>query len=530
MVDKKIDIEKLLSNKLDELAENVDCFGKITDRAFPKTGTKDTENWFTVTGLENVTVRSKRTKKLRWAALAAAAAVALMVIPKTEIIPKVLTHIVDNGKGTFESIIDHITDETQKGEFISFDVPLSYYITNDVLITPLLSCPFEDSGKEDTYVRLYIRTVDSYPTNEVYAIEYTGSFTDSGIIAAAYTDTKFTKEDIEQIELCDRIVPEEFSKEIDRAVEDNFWDDGMGNLALNGDNAVSLASFTLIQHIKTAEGLYPLAATDVIYYHNDARFQEEHYYDTFTYSATVYGNKEIEDLPEREFGWKRSVYRNGRSAFPEKNASSFTRTEIFGSEPTEEIPQKGWAAAAPLTFGNPVSELYGSKLELEYFHWYRQGTFSTVLSPAAYCANSFRMYTSPYKDGLYYSSSPSRTVKIMYNGKAIYSGAIGLSETSEAENVMMFSESYNEYVEESLIQMNAEYDRIVAELNANIAEKRSFLKALTDGADSDNEEIQKQIEQYDTEIEILKQQLAYCEQQQLIIEQYQAESEQSSSE
>jgi len=519
MVNKKNDekdIEKLLGEKMAELADNVDCFDKIADRAFPKTGLNDTEDWFTVTGLENVTVRSKKTKRLKWAAVAAAAAVAVMAVPKTEIVPKLLSQLGSGSKSSFDSMISDICDTTSSGDFITFDVPLNYYIDNDVLITPLLSCPFEANIKEDALVRLYIRTVDNYPTNEVYALEYTGTFTSSSVIAAAFTDVRFTKEDVDKIQLSDRIVPDIRSKDISQAVENIFYDTDKGNLALHGKQTVSLASFTLIQHIKTDDALYPLAATDVIYYHNDARYCDEHYYDSFTYSATVNGNTEITDLPEREFAWKKSVYRNGRSAFPEKNASSFTKTEIFGAEPDEDIEQKGWAAVYPIHDDTVLPEIYGNKLSLDYCRPYRMGTFSTVLSPAQYCTAGFRMYFSPYKDLTLYSDF-TPCVKIYCDDSMIYSAAVSVRYSSEEMEAAEFSDAYITYFNEVSAKSLEDTLRFMGNIQGEIASKKEEINRLRKKEDKTEEDLLL-IDQYEEEVRWLEQSNADMEVQMNIIE------------
>lgn len=505
------DIEKLLGEKMQELADTVDCFDKIADRAFPQAGIKDNENWFTVTGLENVTVRSKRTKRLKWAALAAAAAVAIMVIPKTGILPELLSHTGRNSQGVFESVLAEISDSTASGDFITFDVPLSYYISNDVLITPLLPCPFEANDKEDALVRLYIRVIDSYPTNEVYALEYTGSFTGSGIIAAAYTDTKFIQADIDKIEFADRIVPELKSREISQAVENSFYDAGKGNLALHGTQAVSLASFTFIQHIKTDDNLYPLAATDVIYYHNDARFNEEHFYDTYTYSATVNGNNEIEDLPEREFSWKTSVYKSGKSAFPDNNASSFTRTQIFGAEPDTDIEQKGWAAVTPIGEDTELPEVYGNKLSLEYCRPFKMGTFSTVLSPAQYCTAGFRMYFSPYKDLNLYSNN-AKSVSISCGSSEIYSAALDAPYYSEAEHLPEFSDSFLAYYNEAAALRLEDTVSLIANIQSQIERNKEEIRKLRKKQDKTEEDSEK-IAQYELQNNNLENEISYLEKQ-----------------
>ena len=95
-----------------------------------------------------------------------AAAVLAFVIPETDIVPKILSGISPDGKDRYESALSRMEEAISWGDFISFDVPLSYYIRNDVLITPLMPCPFEKSSKDDAMVRLFIRTADGTATKK----------------------------------------------------------------------------------------------------------------------------------------------------------------------------------------------------------------------------------------------------------------------------------------------------------------------------------------------------------------------------
>ncbi len=473
------DIAKLLCDRMDELSDTVDVFDKITDRAYPQSMTDPSESGYIVTGLENVTQKSRRHRALKWISAAVAAAVLAFVIPETDILPKILSGISPDGKDRYESALSRMEEAISWGDFISFDVPLSYYIRNDVLITPLMPCPFEESSKDDAMVRLFIRTADGTATNEVYAVEYTDSFEKSKYIAVACSDARFTPKDIKEIEMSDRIIPEAYCQKVKDDIENRFYDDGYGILALDGKEAVSLASYSLMQYVKTEDDETKLAVTDVVYYHSMARFNKEHYYDTYTYTTTVNGNEEITNLPEKEYSWKRSVYFSGISAFPEKFSSDFTETDIFGTKTEADIEYKGWAAIKPMKNSADLQTVYDAPLSLEYHLFANHGTFSTVLPPAEYCRNEFALYVSPYRDRRHYSTTPT-IIRITCGSEEICSVPEVFTRSSETEDDRIFlSDSYKEYYDEMVamsIDDNMEFllntQRAIEEIQIQINEMK----------------------------------------------------------
>ncbi|HOR21989.1 MAG TPA: hypothetical protein PLY43_04645, partial [Ruminococcus sp.] len=68
------EFQELLKKKMNELSDSVDCFDKISARAFPKDQLDFSAGEFTVSDLENVTGRKRRLPALKWAAIGAAAA------------------------------------------------------------------------------------------------------------------------------------------------------------------------------------------------------------------------------------------------------------------------------------------------------------------------------------------------------------------------------------------------------------------------------------------------------------------------
>ena len=107
-----------------------------------------------------------------------------------------LANISKNRNELYSSMISEIESETQLNDYRQYDVTLSEYLADDFLITPLYSCPFEDVDREDMRVRIFIRENDGLLTNQVYAVEYSGDYTESNFIAVAESEAKFTDEEL----------------------------------------------------------------------------------------------------------------------------------------------------------------------------------------------------------------------------------------------------------------------------------------------------------------------------------------------
>lgn len=148
------EFEKILKEKMNELSASVDCFDKISARAFPEKDSDFSECGFTVSDLENVTGKRRFPPVLRWVSAAAAIVLCIGVIPKTAIINSLRDPAEkSSGKSTYTRLLSEIKDETQSGSYYICDLSLDDYISRDVLVTPLYSCPFEESN-EDMNVRL----------------------------------------------------------------------------------------------------------------------------------------------------------------------------------------------------------------------------------------------------------------------------------------------------------------------------------------------------------------------------------------
>lgn len=324
------ELEKLLKNKMDELSESVDCFDKISARAFSQDKPDFSESGFTVSDLETITPRRKAPAVIRWTAIAAAAAIGIVVIPKTGLIPRVFYNISSSSSvRSYQELIEEISSETENGGYNIFDVPLDYYIKNDVLVTPLFSCPFEDCGISDTNVRIFIKQLDCLNTTQVYAIEYSGKYTEENFVAAAESKYKFTDE---ELEFAGNITASLFGyRSSNETVECCFTVDQNGKLAdLDGKKLKSLASFDQLMCYKDATTTTFISAS-VLY---GQKFNESGcFYDICAYTS----DNDTISLTDRRDMWKRSVYYNGKSAMPKADHSDFTRTDLFGSDENGEI-------------------------------------------------------------------------------------------------------------------------------------------------------------------------------------------------
>lgn len=315
-------VEKLLKNKMDELANSVDCFDRISAKAFPEKNKDFSESGFTVSDLENVTAKAKRTNIIRWTAVVAAAVVCIAVIPQTNLINNIFSNM-GSVKKSYENLIAEIETETKNDDYLSVDYSLDYYIQNDVLVTPLFVCPFEDCGKEDANIRIYTRMINGFCTNQVYAVEYVGDFSEENIIAAAKSEYTFSAEDVEFAEQFSIYDFSEYS--CTDAIARNFSTNSDGLFIDNENNAYSLASFMDFSLIKYNGGVMPVSST-VLYGHQTMN-DEQYFYDIM--SLTVNG-EEIQ-ITERDKFWGTSVYFNGNNAMPDENHSMFSEKDLFNS-------------------------------------------------------------------------------------------------------------------------------------------------------------------------------------------------------
>lgn len=400
-------VEQLLKTKISELSESIDCFDKISARAFPKNSEEFTDDEFTVTGLENITGRPQHFKIVKWISVAAAAAVLIAVVPQTNFAKQMLANMGGGSvKKIYQEIINEINDEIKTGDYLTVDMPLDYYINNDVLITPLFSCPFKDCGRENAGVRLYIRQIDGINTTQLYAVEYIGTYSEDNIIAAAESDFKFTQADIKKIKLSDDYYSvKEYS---DTAVKQFSGNDGDGLLMNQNGEYISAASFCDFSVIKD-NNTVQMVTSEILYGHkiNDNLY----FYDIISESGENAFN-----MPDRSNMWRKSVYFNGNSAMPEENISKFTRTELFDISDTTENEHSECAYISPYSSDDDLTWDYDEILSIS--ESYSGKRLSSIMLPnyeTMYSGlSTVKMYFSPF---LYSEEDGEKSVTLNLNLK-----------------------------------------------------------------------------------------------------------------
>lgn len=324
--------EETLRNKMDELASSVDCFDKISRKAFPEQNAVCSDSEFTVCELENVTGRHKRIRFMPIMAAAAAIVLCLFFLPENNgFMNFIYSNIGKSDKKAFRELICEIGEENEKYEYVSFDCTLDEYIKKDVLISPLYGCPFEQKDKDGINVRIYVKMCGDIPTNQVYAVEYEGDYEDGNFIAAADSKAKFDDDELESFK---NGVSFGFSDNDDcrYALENYFSTENNGEAGFFDDNgnAVSAAGFTYRSLYKYDDTVYPMVS-EVLYYHQTAdEDNNEYFYDMISYYREESDTIQCSDTVFDDF-WSNVVYFNGSSARAEEELSDFTGKDIFGA-------------------------------------------------------------------------------------------------------------------------------------------------------------------------------------------------------
>ena len=379
------EFEELLKDKMNELSESVDCFDKIAERAFHDDSTDFEDSEFIVTDLENITGKSRLTPVFRAAAVGIAAVFVIGIVPKTAAFRKIMCNIGSPDSNIYTEMIGEISEKTAENsgmDFHVYDMALEDYITKDVLVTPLYSCPFEDIGREDIRVRIFVRDQGAMLTNEIYAVEYSGEYTEKNFIAAAETKARFTEDEL---------------KAADR--ESSFTD----NVSFyetpdcSDDNCIA-ASFSQYSLFKSGSEAVPLMTS--VYYSTT---------DNISYSYRIQNyretSNEVYNIPANDLKWLCSVYSSGETALPEESASAFTLyetgendtplsednsvlpytdikyTDGIGTISTSELVQTSKAIDIPADMGIISSlRLYLTEKDVMYFAFSSQSDPTLTLS------------------------------------------------------------------------------------------------------------------------------------------------------
>ncbi len=320
------EFEKLLRSKMDELASQVDVFDKIEKRAFSKTENDFAEDECTITELENVTGRRHRFRWTALAAIAAAIVLCIFFLPKNAAFMNFAYSIIGKSdKQLFRQIINEIAAETEQNEYLIYDCTLEEYLKYDVLITPLQRCPFEQKEQEDINVRIFVKTYNDIPTNQVYAVEYEGKYDDGCYLAAADSKSKFTADELEKLS----DFPE--APDFETRLNNKYLDDPA--------NTIIAAGFDYSCIYKYNDMIYNINNHFIYLHQNEDTENLSYIYDISTNNA---------DAPEQSFdttvfdedSWNSVVYFNSTSARTEEELSCFTRArDIFdySSDNQEEL-------------------------------------------------------------------------------------------------------------------------------------------------------------------------------------------------
>lgn len=422
------EVEKLLKDKMNELASSVDCFDRISAKAFPEKDGDFSESGFTISDLENVTAKAKKTNIIKWTAFAAAAVVCIAVIPQTNLMNNIFSNI-GSVKKNYESLMTEIDTATKNGDYFTADYPLDYYIQNDVLVTPLFSCPFENCGKEDANVRIYTRTINGFYTNQVYAVEYVGTFSEDNIIAVAKSEYTFSAEDVE---FAEQFSIDDFSEySCTDTIERNFSTNSDGLFTDNENNAVSLASFVNFSLIKYDGGVMPVSST-ILYGHKTMN-NEQYFYDMVSLAV----NGEEIQITERDKAWEISVYFNGNNAMPEENHSMFSENDLFSS---------GSEVLSECSFVSPFTDGYAKESLDEIISLYN-GKSGSRLSAIIVPPDNIQLFTTC----LYFPQTDSETSVLVKSTNGFYNRYMYTTLPDE-----ITSEEYTQMIEEMLKQLEEE--------------------------------------------------------------------------
>lgn len=321
--------EKLLKDKMNELSSSVDCFDKISARAFPENNSDFSDSEYIVSDLENVTGKRKTVPVLKWTAVAAAIVLFVGVLPRTAFVQEFLSNIGKDVDNEYRDILAEISRETDEHTYKIYDMPLEEYIKKDVLITPYYSCPFSSREKDEINVRIYVRTLfDDIPTNQIYAVEYAGEYKEKNILAAAESEAKFTDEELNSIDLDNGFYNSD--EEIQTAIRRCFTSSKTDAVKDRDKNTVFLSSYSGNMLFKLNNDILALT-TNVIYNKIAGDDSGKYYYDIKSYQYNN-GIKSDVLVPASEKLWKSSLNFDDSSAMPRANNSLFMRKDYFSAD------------------------------------------------------------------------------------------------------------------------------------------------------------------------------------------------------
>ncbi|MDE6034780.1 MAG: hypothetical protein K2G36_02595 [Ruminococcus sp.] len=394
------ELEKMFSDKMRELSSSVDCFDKISAKAFPEKNQDFSESGFTVCDLENITGKSKKNNFLKWSAVIVACTVCAFVLPQTRIVNNFIAGLGGSAKKAYSKLIEEINTETSQNTYRIYDLPLDDYIKYDRLVTPLYACPFADCGKDNINVRIFVRTYNDIPTNQIYAVEYTGDYATSNFIAVADTTAKFTVEELEHLD--EAIIPYD-KQALNSAIMINFKPAITAEsfmTDLNSDK-VSLASFDYGNIFKSDEETIYYSPAQMIYYGDKIDDKPETYY------------YDINNLPTADGTWKNTLCFDGFSSMPAESQSLFVRVPLFDVKYVSSDSAVGIANAMSCKYIKNILFNENKTSSIDFYTLFLQSYGEKNISTMAVpydneILKSIRMYFSD--SGILFSSDSNASV------------------------------------------------------------------------------------------------------------------------
>lgn len=483
------EFEETLKNKMDELASSVDCFDKISKRAFPEPNTEYSDSEFTICDLDNVTGKKNNFRFMSFAAIAAAFVLCLFFLPKNESFMNFLYSNIGIGsdKKAFRELISEIKEETADGSYIYYDCTLEEYIDNDILINPIYRCPFEQSEKDNLNVRIYVKTHNGVPTNQVYAIEYKGNYNDNNFVAAADSKAKFSDDDL--LTIGEKIPKLTNSSYFNFPLSSNIFHNSNSSLFNEQGQRQSVGGFSYNCYYKVENEIYSLQ-NEIIYSENSTD-ENLCYFDIC--SVRVNSDNSSSDYSENiisqlQSSWNNIIYYDGNSAKSNGSQTRFIQADLDYSlnSDANTLPVSTVFCTTPFKYSSIetiCADISNIKINVtDYATSELRSSVMPPLNPAL--RTSFRIY-------LGYSLS---NLNVSCTDDLISSYVISVTESDYQEITNGYREDYSdenllsieqhEAEIEALIQAEenlkkeAEYQNYKAALEAEIDRKNALLETL----------------------------------------------------
>ena len=314
------EFEKLLRDKMNDLSDSLDCFDAISERVFREEDAEYSDSEFVVTDLENITGKRRFSPLLKVAAAGLAAVIAVLAVPRTAVYRRIMSSVNEHEDSSFSTVVSSVLSATDKEsgmEFHVYDLELDEYIRSGVLVTPLYSCPFEDIGRDNVRVRIFVRTFNDILTNKIYAVEYSGEYKESNFIAVAETKA--------DIELSDKQL-EDINSDLTSLQLKNGIEMNHGAPICNITDQTNVF-FTQYSIFRASEGVYPMANHISYFVDESGKYR-------YGICSEVVKDGDFSEynIMQHDLKWERSVYSDGTSALPDQSDQGFIKVDKFDGE------------------------------------------------------------------------------------------------------------------------------------------------------------------------------------------------------